>query len=230
MTNHQPLLELHQVAKSFVEGDHTLEILKAISLEIYPGEIVGLLGASGSGKSTLLHIAGLLETPEVGEVRVKGQETSKLSDTDMTHLRAKSLGFVYQYHHLLPEFTALENIMIPQMNLGVKREDAHRRAKDLLTMVSLSNRATHFPSELSGGEQQRVAIARALANSPLLLLADEPTGNLDEATADHVFQALLTIVRTSGLSALVVTHDQALARKMDRVLMLHHGRAEAWSG
>ncbi len=224
-----PLLELRHVAKSFVEGNYTLDILKDINLKVYPGEIVGLLGSSGSGKSTLLHIAGLLETPVAGDVFIKGQQASELQDRELTHIRARSLGFVYQYHHLLPEFTALENIMIPQMNLGVTGTTSRDRAYDLLQMVGLENRVNHFPSELSGGEQQRVAIARALANSPSLLLADEPTGNLDEETADHVFQSLLSIVRQSNLSALIVTHDQALARKMDRVMMLHHGQLQMWS-
>lgn len=226
----KPLLELRHIAKSFQEGSHTLDILKDVNLQVYPGEVVGLLGVSGSGKSTLLHIAGLLETPAGGEVVVEESEVAKLSDQALTKLRAKSLGFVYQYHHLLPEFTALENIMIPQMNLGQEIRTAKERAQELLKLVGLTDRAKHFPSELSGGEQQRVAIARALANSPSLLLADEPTGNLDEETADHVFQALLSIVRQSGLSALIVTHDQALARKMDRAMMLHHGQLKEWQG
>ncbi|TAN56115.1 MAG: ABC transporter ATP-binding protein, partial [Rhodospirillales bacterium] len=187
------------------------------------GEIVAMLGPSGVGKSTLLHIAGLLEKPDAGEVVLAGAEASRLSDDKRTELRRASLGFVYQYHHLLPEFSALENVVLPQMIAGISKTKAAERARDLLGRLGLAGRESHRPGQLSGGEQQRVAIARALANNPKLLLADEPTGNLDPATADVVFQELLSLVREQGLAALIATHNPDLAARMDRRVLLKDG-------
>ena len=217
-------LRLSGVAKSFRQGDRRLDVLQGVDFAIGPGEIVALVGPSGAGKSTLLHIAGLLEQPDAGEVRLDGADCAALPDGRRTELRCRTLGFVYQYHHLLPEFSALENVVIPQMVAGQRRGAAREAARDLLSAVGLGERADHRPGQLSGGEQQRVAIARALANGPSVLLADEPTGNLDPHTADDVFAVLMTRVREGGLAALVATHNLELSRRMDRVLRLEDGR------
>jgi len=220
----ETILELRGVSRSFRQGAGRLEVLREVSLAVWPGEIVALIGPSGAGKSTLLQICGLLEPPTSGEVVIKGEAASRLSDSRRTALRRTSIGFVYQYHHLLPEFSAAENIILPQMIAGLSRGKARRRALELLAMVSLGQRAEHRPAQLSGGEQQRVAIARALANGPALLLADEPTGNLDHNTADGVFGMLVKLVRAVNLGALVATHNLDLARKMDRILSIEDGR------
>lgn len=217
-------LSLKKVYKSFKQGSQTLDVLSGVDLEIVPGEIIALLGPSGSGKSTLLQIAGLLEKPTKGDVYLDGQKCSKLGDAMRTCLRRDYLGFVYQYHNLLPDFDATENVMLPQLIGGVKMSVAQDKAKWLLSRLGLENRLKHRPSELSGGEQQRVAIARALANSPKLLLADEPTGNLDPKTADIVFAELLSIVKETGLSALIATHNFELANRMDRKISLQDGK------
>jgi lipoprotein-releasing system ATP-binding protein len=216
-------LSLAGITRTFVQGDRRLEVLRGISLGLRAGEIVALVGQSGSGKSTLLHIAGLLERPTQGDIIVDGKPAGSASDRDRTALRRRFLGVVYQYHHLLPEFSALENVMLPQMLNGRSRREARARAADLLGMVQLQDRSDHRPSRLSGGEQQRVAIARAVANSPRVLLADEPTGNLDAATADSVFQQLLSLVRDTGMAALVATHNPELAGRMDRIVTLRDG-------
>ena len=216
-------LSLRGVQRTFIQGDRRLEVLRGVSLDLKAGEIVALVGQSGSGKSTLLHIAGLLERPDGGEVVVDGKPTTTLGDGPRTALRRKFLGFVYQYHHLLPEFSALENVMLPQMLNGLSRSEARVRSADLLAMVGLEDRAEHRPGRLSGGEQQRVAIARAVANAPRVLLADEPTGNLDAGTADTVFRQLLALVRETGMAALIATHNPELAARMDRTLHLKDG-------
>ncbi len=216
-------LSLHEIKRTFVQGDRRLEVLRGVSLDLRPGEIVALVGQSGSGKSTLLHIAGLLERPDAGEVVVDGKPTKTLADNPRTALRRKFLGFVYQYHHLLPEFSALENVMLPQMLNGLSRSEARVRSADLLGMVGLKDRIEHRPGRLSGGEQQRVAIARAVANAPRVLLADEPTGNLDTGTAETVFRQLLALVRETGMAALIATHNPELAARMDRTLHLKDG-------
>ncbi|NVK18139.1 MAG: ABC transporter ATP-binding protein [Methylocystaceae bacterium] len=218
-----PVLELRDLNRSFKQGAEELHILKAANLVINPGEIVALVGPSGAGKSTLLQTAGLLEKPDEGIILIDGNDASSLKDDAKTKLRRHHLGFVYQYHHLLPEFSAIENIVIPQMITGKSRKEAIIRANELLHAVSLAKRGEHRPAELSGGEQQRVAIARALANKPKLLLADEPTGNLDPATSDHVFDLLLNEVRKEGLAALIATHNPTLAARMDRVIKLEDG-------
>ena len=216
-------LALTGIKRTFVQGDRRLEVLRGVSLELRAGEIVALVGQSGSGKSTMLHIAGLLERPDGGDVVVDGKGAGGLGDQQRTILRCKFLGFVYQYHHLLPEFSALENVMLPQMLNGLSRSEARRRATDLLAMVQLKDRADHRPGRLSGGEQQRVAIARAVANAPRVLLADEPTGNLDATTAETVFRQLLTLVRETGMAALIATHNPDLAARMDRTVHLKDG-------
>jgi lipoprotein-releasing system ATP-binding protein len=216
-------LALRGIARTFLQGDRRLEVLRGVSLDLRAGEIVALVGQSGSGKSTILHIAGLLEKPDGGEVMVDGRSAGAQGDRQRTALRRKFLGFVYQYHHLLPEFSALENVMLPQMLAGLSRRQARLRALDLLAMVQLSDRADHRPGRLSGGEQQRVAIARAVANAPRVLLADEPTGNLDASTAEIVFRQLLTLVRETGMAALIATHNPELAARMDRTLHLKDG-------
>ncbi|MGC9955206.1 MAG: ABC transporter ATP-binding protein [Rhizomicrobium sp.] len=217
-------LRLDAVARTYKEGEGQLEVFRNVNLTLAPGELVALVGPSGAGKSSLLHMAGLLEAPSAGEIVIAGALASSLSDAERTRIRRDTIGFVYQAHHLLPEFTALENVVIPQLIAGKRRKDAEAEAARLLTMMGLENRLTHRPSQLSGGEQQRVAIARALANKPRLLLADEPTGNLDSRTATGVFDALVAIVRAEGLAVLVATHNLALAAKMDRALILHEGR------
>ena len=216
-------LALRDIKRTFVQGDRRLEVLRGVSLDLQAGEIVALVGQSGSGKSTMLHIAGLLERPDGGDVVVDGKGADGLGDPQRTVLRRKFLGFVYQYHHLLPEFSALENVMLPQMLNGLSRKEARRRAVDLLAMVQLKDRADHRPGRLSGGEQQRVAIARAVANAPRVLLADEPTGNLDAQTADAVFRQLLALVRETGMAALIATHNPDLAGRMDRTVHLRDG-------
>lgn len=223
MNDRPAALELRQVRRRFQQGTASLEVLNGVNLAVRPGEIVGLVGASGAGKSTLLHIAGLLERPDDGEVIVAGAECSRLGDDRRTALRRSHIGFVYQFHHLLPEFSAIENIVLPQMIAGRGRREAGQRAQELLAMMGLEARAEHRPGQLSGGEQQRVAIARAVANSPSLLLADEPTGNLDHAAADAVFSELVELVRGTGLAALIATHNLELASRMDRVARLADG-------
>jgi lipoprotein-releasing system ATP-binding protein len=220
---HAPALELRGVTKSFRQGGAELRVLAGVDLALAPGEIVALVGPSGAGKSTLLHVAGLLERPDGGAVLVAGQDCGSLGDDRRTALRRRALGFVYQFHHLLAEFSAVENVMLPQMIAGVPSGAAHRKAEALLAQVGLSGRLRHRPARLSGGEQQRVAIVRALANDPQVLLADEPTGNLDHATADGVLETLLVIVRRSGLAALIATHNLDLARRLDRVVTLADG-------
>jgi lipoprotein-releasing system ATP-binding protein len=219
-----PALELRNVVRSFPQGDGELTVLKGISLSLKPGEIVALVGPSGAGKSTLLHIAGLLERPSSGDVKVAGQETTTLNDSKRTSLRRQVLGFVYQFHHLLPEFSALENVVLPQLIASLSMQKAEKRAKDLLGRVGLSERLQHRPSQLSGGEQQRVAIVRALANQPTILLADEPTGNLDSQTSEVVFAELMHLVREHDIAALIATHNPALAARMDRTLTLVDGK------
>jgi len=212
------ILKLSAISKSFKSGDKQLNILDEFDLAINPGEQVALVGASGSGKSTLLHIAGLLDSPNRGDVIIDGVNTTKLSDKRKTLLRREKLGFIYQFHHLLPEFTALENIMMPQLIAGVNKQQAKDKALELLDSLGLSDRATHKPSKLSGGQQQRVAIARAIANNPVLLLADEPTGNLDNENSDKVFELLTKIIKQHKMAALIATHNTQLASKMDRVV------------
>jgi len=219
-----PVLELVGVSRHYREGDARLDILVEVDFSLVPGQTVALIAPSGAGKSTLLHIAGLLERPDAGEVKINNAPTSTMSDDARTKLRRNSIGFVYQFHHLLPEFTALENVALPQTINGLDRNEARRRAQELLEYLRLGPRALHRPGELSGGEQQRVAIARAVANAPALLLADEPTGNLDPRTAEHVFATLMTLARASGLAALVATHNLELANQMDRRVTLRDGR------
>jgi lipoprotein-releasing system ATP-binding protein len=217
-------LELRGVARSFRTEAGELPVLTGADLTLHPGEIVALVAASGTGKSTLLHLAGLLEKPDGGEVFVGGQAAGTLSDDQRTAIRRGTIGFVYQFHHLLPEFTARENVALPQMAAGVARGAADARADELLHAFGLEGRESHRPGKLSGGEQQRVAIARALANRPRVLLADEPTGNLDVATADRVFAELLHAVRGQGVAALIATHNPELAARMDRVVTLREGK------
>jgi len=218
------ILRLEAITRRFKEGDGQLEVFSNLALSLKPGEIVALVGPSGAGKSSLLHIAGLLEAPTSGEIVIEGVAVSGLPDSERTRIRRDTIGFVYQAHHLLPEFDALENVILPQMIAGTSRGDAVKEASRLLEVVGLGQRLTHRPSQLSGGEQQRVAIARALANRPRLLLADEPTGNLDPRTAGGVFDALIAITRAQGLGALIATHNFELASRMDRVMSLHQGR------
>jgi lipoprotein-releasing system ATP-binding protein len=220
------VLEVKGLRRSFRQGGVTIDVLRGVDLEVRKGEIVALLGPSGSGKSTLLQAVGLLEGGFQGSIRIAGAEVAELSDGNRTRVRRDTLGFVYQFHHLLPDFTALENVVIPQLVKGASREEADERARSLLGTLGLAERVTHRPSKLSGGEQQRVAVARALANRPALVLADEPTGNLDEATADIVFAEFLRLVRDEGSAALVATHNERIAGKMDRVLRLHEGVLE----
>jgi len=217
-------LRLDKVARLYAEGTGTLEVFSNASLTLKQGEVVALVGQSGAGKSSLLHMAGLLEAPSNGEVVIGGAVASSLPDAERTRLRRDTIGFVYQAHHLLPEFTALENVMMPQLIAGKSKAAADAEARRLLHIMGLSQRVTHRPAQLSGGEQQRVAIARALANHPRVLLADEPTGNLDPRTAGGVFDALIKIVREEGTAALVATHNLELAARMDRALVLHDGK------
>jgi lipoprotein-releasing system ATP-binding protein len=219
-----PILFLHMIERQYRQGDATLHILNGAELAVWPGQSVALVAPSGAGKSTLLHIAGLLEHPDHGDVYIDGRATAILADAERTRIRRNEIGFVYQSHHLLPEFTALENVLLPQMIRGLSRSEAKKRAIELLGYLGLQNRLTHRPAELSGGEQQRVAIARAVANAPRILLADEPTGNLDVHTADHVFAALTQLVRASGLAAIIATHNMELAARMDRRVTLREGQ------
>jgi lipoprotein-releasing system ATP-binding protein len=222
----EPVLVTKDLRRSFTQADVTIDVLRGVDLSVQSGEIVGLLGPSGSGKSTLLQAVGLLEGGFQGSIRLNGEEASKLDDEGRTRLRRDLLGFVYQFHHLLPEFNALENVILPQLVHGTHPDAARVRAQQLLGALRLSERLDHRPSKLSGGEQQRVAVARALANKPPLILADEPTGNLDEHTADAVLAEFLTLVRNEGSAALVATHNERLAARMDRVVRLHEGRLE----
>lgn len=218
------ILQLKNVCRNFNQGSEVLKVLQKVNLEIKPKEVVALIGPSGSGKSTLLQIAGLLDRPTSGEIILNGSQCSKASDFERTLLRRDYLGFVYQYHNLLPDFDALENVVIPQIIAGTKYKEAKDKAMWLLQRLGLNEREHHRPAELSGGEQQRVAIARALANTPKLLLADEPTGNLDPNTSDNVFLTLLEVVKETGLSALIATHNLDLAHKMDREVSLKNGQ------
>lgn len=222
----EPVLQTTGLKRAFTQGDVTIEVLRGIDLAIQPGEIVALLGPSGSGKSTLLQAVGLLEGGFEGSIRIAGKEASKLDGAGRTAVRRDSMGFIYQFHHLLPDFNARENVVLPQLIRGTTRAEADARAGDLLGALGLGHRLDHRPSQLSGGEQQRVAVARALANRPALVLADEPTGNLDEATADKVLEEFLRLVRGEGSAALVATHNERLAQRMDRVLRLHEGLLE----
>ena len=217
------VLELRGIVQTFDQGDTSLEVLRGINLKIKPGEIVALVGPSGSGKSTLLQIAGLLERSLIGEIFIRGQSTKDLDDDRLTEIRRNEIGFVYQYHHLLAEFSARENIIVPQKISRIDKETANNRADLLLDIMGLTDRASHRPAKLSGGEQQRVAIARALANNPTVLLADEPTGNLDSITADVVFRLLTQLVQNSDVGALIATHNSVLAKRMDRVVCLEGG-------
>jgi lipoprotein-releasing system ATP-binding protein len=218
-----PVLFLWKVERRFVDAEHTLNIIKGADLAVWPGQSVALIAPSGTGKSTLLQLAGLLEKPDAGEVFIGGQPTMALPDKARTAIRRNELGFIYQAHHLLPEFTALENVMLPQMIGGLNKKEARNRSIDLLRYLGLGERLTHRPAELSGGEQQRVAIARAVANRPRVLLADEPTGNLDPVTSNRVFETLLSLVKVTGLAALIATHNLELAARMDRRVTIRDG-------
>ena len=217
-----PVVYLHDIKREYRQGEATLTVLNGAKLALWPGQSVALVAPSGSGKSTLLHIAGLLESPDDGEVYVSGTPTSQMSDVDRTQIRRSDIGFVYQSHRLLPEFSALENVMLPQMIRGLKRSETVKRATEILAYLGLGDRITHRPAELSGGEQQRVAIARAVANAPRVLFADEPTGNLDPATADHVFNALMQLVKATRVAMLIATHNMELAARMDRQIGRAH--------
>ncbi|HEU0156257.1 MAG TPA: ABC transporter ATP-binding protein [Stellaceae bacterium] len=224
-----PALELRGVRRVFRTGEAEIRVLNGIDLVLRPGEVVGLVGPSGAGKSTLLHVAGLLERPDAGAVLVGGEDCGALPDERRTLLRRTEIGFVYQFHHLLPEFSALENVMLPQMIAGAARGRSREKAAALLAEVGLTARAGHRPARLSGGEQQRVAIVRALANDPKILLGDEPTGNLDHATGDSVLDTLLGLVRRTGLAVLLATHNLDLARRLDRIVALENGALKAFS-
>ncbi|TAH66278.1 MAG: ABC transporter ATP-binding protein [Rhodopseudomonas palustris] len=219
-----PVVYLHDIKRQYMQGESVLTILGGAKLALWAGQSVALVAPSGSGKSTLLHIAGLLEHPDEGEVYIGGTATSGLSDAERTQIRRTDIGFVYQSHRLLPEFSALENVMLPQMIRGLKRSETVSRSKEILGYLGLGDRITHRPAELSGGEQQRVAIARAVANAPRVLLADEPTGNLDPHTADHVFQALMQLVRATQVAMLIATHNMELAHRMDRRVSIQDGQ------
>jgi lipoprotein-releasing system ATP-binding protein len=225
-TNDVPIVYLHEVARRYHQGEATLNILDGARLALWSGQSVALVAPSGAGKSTLLHIAGLLEHPDEGEVYLSGTPTSSLSDIERTLMRRTDIGFVYQSHRLLPEFSALENVMIPQMVRGLGRKEAIARATELLAYLGLRDRVTHRPAELSGGEQQRVAIARAVANAPRIVFADEPTGNLDPHTAEHVFSALMQLVQATNVAMLIATHNMELAGRMDRRVTIREGRVE----
>ena len=219
----EPVVRLRGLKRSFTQGDTVIEVLRGVDLDIMPGEIVALLGPSGTGKSTMLQAVGLLEGGFEGSIAISGEEAASLASDERTRLRRENLGFVYQFHHLLPDFNARENVVMPQMIAGADREEAEKRADELLVALGLGHRLEHRPSQLSGGEQQRVAVARALANRPMLVLADEPTGNLDEHTSERVLGEFLSLVRGEGSAALVATHNERLASKMDRVVRLHDG-------
>jgi lipoprotein-releasing system ATP-binding protein len=224
MSNEAPAIYLDRIERHYLQGDDRLDILKGVHLAAWPGQSVALIAPSGAGKSTLLHIAGLLEHQDAGEVFIDAKATSGLGDAARTSLRRNEIGFVYQFHHLLPEFSALENVILPQMVRGLKRSAAEERALELLGYLGLKDRVGHRPGELSGGEQQRVAIARAVANAPRVLLADEPTGNLDPRTSERVFAALSQLVRACGLAAIIATHNMDLAARMDRRVTLRDGK------
>jgi len=224
MADQKPVLFLQSIERTYHQGDNLLTILRRAELAVWSGQMVALVAPSGAGKSTLLHIAGLLERPDGGEVFVGAKPTSRLSDVERTRIRRVEMGFIYQAHHLLPELSAIENVMLPQMIRGLGKRDAGARAAELLSYLGLKERLIHRPAELSGGEQQRVAIARAVANAPRILLADEPTGNLDLRTADRVFDALTQLVRASGLAAIIATHNMELAARMDRQVTLQDGQ------
>ena len=219
-----PVLQVRGLCRTYVTAAGSLEVLRGVDFDLHPGEIVGLIGPSGSGKSSLLHAAGLLEHPTAGRIAIAGEDCSDLNERERTQVRLTSLGFVYQFHHLLPEFTALDNVALPQRILGRSLKAARDRARDLLTRLGLAERLQHQPAQLSGGEQQRVAVARALANDPKVLLADEPTGNLDPHTSDTVFRALHDMVRDRGVAALIATHNMDIAGYMDRVYALQDGK------
>jgi len=220
----EPVLVVRDLRRTYATGEGSLEVLKGANLEVAAGEIVGLIGPSGSGKSSLLHAAGLLEHPTAGSIRIVGRDCGALNDRARTSIRLGTIGFVYQFHHLLPELSALDNVALPALIAGKSRRAARERGERLLRELGLGERLTHQPAQLSGGEQQRVAVARALTNEPRLLLADEPTGNLDPATSEAVFQNLHDLVRATGVAALIATHNLAMARHMDRVLALQNGR------
>ncbi len=220
----EAILELRGIKRSYPQGRERLEVLKGCDFALKPGEVVALVGPSGTGKSTLLHIAGLLEPPTAGEVIIEGHICSQLSDPQRTAIRRDEIGFVYQFHHLLPEFTALENVVMPQLIAGKRKRKAREWAAELLRRMGLGDRLTHRPAQLSGGEQQRVAIARALANQPRILFADEPTGNLDPKTAKQVFEELISLARTEGVAAFIATHNLQIAGKLDRAILLHDGK------
>jgi lipoprotein-releasing system ATP-binding protein len=222
----EPVLQTRGLRRSFEQGGVRIDVLRGVDLDVQPGEIVALLGPSGSGKSTLLQAVGLLEGGFEGSIRVVGEEAAKLGSGGRTNVRRDKLGFVYQFHHLLPDFNAIENVVLPQLIRGADRPTAEARASELLTLLGLGHRLTHRPNQLSGGEQQRVAVARALANRPPLVLADEPTGNLDEATSERVFAEFINLVRNQGSAALVATHNERLAARMDRVVRLVEGTLE----
>ena len=222
----EPVVRLTGLTRSFEQGGVRIEVLRGVDLTIGPGELVALLGPSGSGKSTMLQAVGLLEGGFQGKIEIAGTDASSLPSAERTRMRREHLGFVYQFHHLLPDFNALENVILPQLVAGVPRPQATGRAKELLTALGLGHRLDHRPSQLSGGEQQRVAVGRALANKPDLVLADEPTGNLDEKTADKVLAEFLELVRGTGSAAVVATHNERLAARMDRVVRLHEGLLE----
>jgi lipoprotein-releasing system ATP-binding protein len=224
MADDAPVIHLTRIERHYRQGDDRLDILNGAELAVWSGQSVALIAPSGAGKSTLLHIAGLLEQQDAGEVFINDMSTSGLGDAARTRLRRTEIGFVYQAHHLLPEFTALENVMLPQMIRGLKKSDAEERGRELLGYLGLKDRVGHRPGELSGGEQQRVAIARAVANAPRILLADEPTGNLDPRTSERVFSALTQLVRASGLAAIIATHNMDLAARMDRRVTLRDGK------
>lgn len=219
-----PVIYLHEIKRQYVQGEEPLIILDGAKLALWAGQSVALVAPSGSGKSTLLHIAGLLESPDDGEVYVAGRPTSELPDIERTRIRRTQIGFVYQSHRLLPEFSALENVMLPQMIRGLKKAESAKRASEILSYLGLAERLKHRPAELSGGEQQRVALARAMANAPRILLADEPTGNLDPHTADHVFSALMQLVKATQVAMLIATHNMELAGRMDRRVSIVNGR------
>ena len=221
----KPVLELASIKKSYSKGSsNKIEVLKGVNLQLFPGEIVALVAPSGAGKSTLLQIAGLLDKPLSGKIFIDGQEIQNESDNQLTMIRRREIGFVYQFHHLLPEFSSRENIDLPQLSNGVPPKDAQRRSNELLDLVNLAKRSDHRPAELSGGEQQRIAICRALANKPKIILADEPTGNLDQNTTLSVFESLLKTVKKTNLAALIATHNLDLAKRMDRVVELIDGK------
>ena len=224
------VLRLENVTRHYGKGEQVIEVLTGADLAVHSGEIVALVAPSGAGKSTLLHLAGLLEKPDAGEVFIGDKPCGSMNDDERTKTRRVDIGFIYQFHHLLPEFTALENVTIPQMIAGLSKAEALARAAQLLDYMRIGQRTTHRPAELSGGEKQRVAIARAVANGPKLLLADEPTGNLDPETADYVFKALTSLVRSSGLAALIATHNHALAAQMDRTVTIENGKIVPFKG